>query len=66
MLRLREGSGRDGSHDQEEPCPIRAPRWLPGLTTLRLDGDAVVERHSSADMLSLLVQLGLMPAVSAA
>ena len=31
---------------------------LPGITILRFEGDTVVERWSSADMLGLLVQLG--------
>ncbi len=35
---------------------------LNGITTLRFEGDRVVERHSQADMLGLLVQLGAVPA----
>jgi predicted ester cyclase len=35
---------------------------LNGITTLRFAGDRVIERHSCADMLGLLVQLGAMPA----
>lgn len=35
---------------------------LPGITTLRFEGDKIVERHSQADMLGLLVQLGAIPA----
>lgn len=35
---------------------------LAGLTTLRFDGDRVVERHAIGDMLGLLVQLGAVPA----
>lgn len=35
---------------------------LPGITTVRFDGDKIVERHSQADMLGLLVQLGAVPA----
>jgi steroid delta-isomerase-like uncharacterized protein len=35
---------------------------LPGITTLRFQGDRVIERHSQADMLGLLVQLGAVPA----
>jgi predicted ester cyclase len=35
---------------------------LPGLTTLRFRGDRVTERHSQADMLGLLVQIGAVPA----
>jgi hypothetical protein len=31
---------------------------LPGITILRFEGDRVVERHSQADVLVLLVQLG--------
>lgn len=38
------------------------PYRLEGLTLLRFgDGGRVVERHSSADMLGLLVQLGALP-----
>ncbi len=37
---------------------------LPGITILRFEGDTVVERWSSADMLGLLVQLGAVPAPS--
>ena len=37
---------------------------LPGITILRFDGDTVIERWSSADMLGLLVQLGAVPAPS--
>jgi predicted ester cyclase len=33
-----------------------------GITILHFDGDRVVERHSQADMLGLLVQLGAVPA----
>ena len=35
---------------------------LHGITTLRFAGDRVIERHSVADMLGLLVQLGAVPA----
>lgn len=35
---------------------------LTGITTLRFEGDRIVERHSQADMLGLLVQLGAVPA----
>jgi predicted ester cyclase len=35
---------------------------LPGITILHFEGDQVVERFSSADMLGLLVQIGAMPA----
>jgi len=35
---------------------------LPGITILRFRGERVVERHSTADMLGLLVQLGAVPA----
>jgi predicted ester cyclase len=35
---------------------------LPGITILRFAGDRVIERHSTADMLGLLVQLGAVPA----
>ena len=35
---------------------------LPGITTLRFEHRKVVERHSQADMLGLLVQLGAIPA----
>lgn len=35
---------------------------LPGITILHFDGDRLVERHSQADMLGLLVQLGAVPA----
>ena len=35
---------------------------LSGITTLRFAGDRVIERHSVADMLGLLVQLGAVPA----
>ena len=34
---------------------------LPGITILRFEGDEVVERWSSADMLGLLGQLGAIP-----
>ena len=37
---------------------------LPGITILRFEGDTVVERWSSADMLGLLIQLGAVPAPS--
>jgi predicted ester cyclase len=37
---------------------------LPGITILRFDGDTVIERWSSADMLGLLVQIGAVPAPS--
>ena len=37
---------------------------LPGITILRFEGNTVVERWSSADMLGLLVQLGALPAPS--
>ena len=35
---------------------------LRGITVLRFEGDTVIERWSSADMLGLLVQLGAVPA----
>jgi predicted ester cyclase len=35
---------------------------LPGITILRFEGPAVVERWSQADVLGLLVQLGAVPA----
>ena len=35
---------------------------LPGITILRFGGERVVERHSTADMLGLLVQIGAVPA----
>jgi predicted ester cyclase len=35
---------------------------LPGITTLRFDGDRCVERHTQTDMLGLMVQLGAVPA----
>jgi len=34
---------------------------LPGITIMRFAGDKVIERWSSADMLSVLVQIGAMP-----
>ncbi len=37
---------------------------LPGITILHFDGDTVIERWVSADMLCLLVQLGAVPAPS--
>jgi len=37
---------------------------LPGITILRFEGDTVIERWSSADMLGLLIQLGAVPAPS--
>ena len=37
---------------------------LPGITILHIQGDSVIERWSSADMLGLLVQLGAVPAPS--
>jgi predicted ester cyclase len=37
---------------------------LPGITILRFDGDTVIERWSSADMLGLLVQIGAVPGPS--
>ena len=37
---------------------------LPGITILRFQGDSVIERWSSADMLGLLGQLGALPAPS--
>jgi predicted ester cyclase len=38
------------------------PIVLPGITILHFDGPRVIERHSQADMLGLLVQLGAIPA----
>jgi SnoaL-like polyketide cyclase len=35
---------------------------LPGITILRFQGDAVIERWSIANLLGLLVQLGALPA----
>jgi predicted ester cyclase len=35
---------------------------LPGITILHFSGDRVTERHSQADMLGLLVQIGAVPA----
>ena len=35
---------------------------LPGITILHFEGDQVVERFSSADMLGLMVQIGAVPA----
>ena len=35
---------------------------LRGITILRFEGDTVIERWSSADMLGLLVQIGALPA----
>ncbi|QEC46233.1 ester cyclase [Baekduia soli] len=35
---------------------------LDGITVLHFDGGRVVERHSQADMLGLLVQIGAVPA----
>jgi predicted ester cyclase len=35
---------------------------LPGITILRFAGDRTVERHSQADMLGLMVQMGAIPA----
>jgi hypothetical protein len=37
---------------------------LPGITILRFEGNTVIERWSSADMLGLLIQLGAVPAPS--
>lgn len=37
------------------------PVALPGITILHFEGPRVVERHSSADMLGLLVALGAVP-----
>jgi predicted ester cyclase len=37
---------------------------LPGITVLCFRGDRVIERWSCADMLSLLVQLGAVPAAA--
>lgn len=37
---------------------------LPGITTLRFEGGKVVERHSQADMLGLMMQLGAIPALA--
>ena len=39
-----------------------APIALPGITILHFAGDKVIERFSQADMLGLLVQLGVVPA----
>jgi steroid delta-isomerase-like uncharacterized protein len=38
------------------------PVALPGITILHFEGPRVIERHSSADMLGLLVSLGAVPA----
>jgi predicted ester cyclase len=35
---------------------------LPGITTLRFEGDRCVERHTVTDMLGLMVQMGAVPA----
>jgi predicted ester cyclase len=35
---------------------------LPGITILHFQGDRVIERYSSADMLGLMVQMGAVPA----
>jgi predicted ester cyclase len=37
------------------------PYVLPGITIMRFKGDTVIERWSSADMLSVLVQIGAVP-----
>ena len=37
------------------------PYQLPGITIMRFDGGTVLERWSSADMLSVLVQIGAVP-----
>jgi predicted ester cyclase len=37
------------------------PVTLPGITILHFEGPRVLERHSSADMLGLLVSLGAVP-----
>jgi predicted ester cyclase len=37
------------------------PYVLPGITIMRFGGGRVVERWSSADMLSVLVQIGAVP-----
>ena len=37
------------------------PYLLPGITIMRFGGGTVKERWSSADMLSVLVQIGAMP-----
>lgn len=42
--------------------PTERPIVLPGLTTMRFEGDRVVERHTIGDMLGLMVQLGAVPA----
>jgi len=40
------------------------PVALPGITILHFEGPRVLERHSSADMLGLLVALGAVPAAA--
>jgi len=37
------------------------PVALPGITILHFEGPRVIERHSSADMLGLLIALGAVP-----
>jgi predicted ester cyclase len=37
------------------------PYVLPGITIMRFDGPTVLERWSSADMLSVLIQIGAVP-----
>ena len=41
--------------------PTGKPYVLPGITIMRFGGDKVAERWSSADMLSVLVQIGAVP-----
>jgi predicted ester cyclase len=54
-------TGRHGGEFMGVP-PSGTDIALPGITILRFAGDRVVERHSQADMLGLLVQLGAVPA----
>ena len=37
------------------------PYQLPVITIMTFHGQQVIERHSSADMLGLLVQIGALP-----
>ena len=35
---------------------------LPGITTMRFDGERVIERHTMSDVLGVLTRLGALPA----
>ena len=54
-------TGTHGGEFMGVPATGR-PVELPGITILHFEGPCVIERHSSADMLGLLMSLGAVPA----